>query len=300
MIRSLLTFLLLAGAAGAQEDPSVSGPVLGYIANAGELRPLFGIPGAVSWGPAVLSGIDAAAAGPKRDVAIACAAGHVELVRFDRPDERIPLFEGACTRIAFSHEGRAAVIYDAGAERLRVIKGLPDAPDASTEITWTGALGALALTDDGEHVLASSGEETLDILSDGSRLAIPGMGPAAAVALSGRTAWVAPSDQEALVEVELGAGPASIRSSLPEPAAALALSSDSRILAVVRRESGALSLWSRDTGERSEPAGSCAAVALEPLQGNAVFRLLTSVGASCILDADRDAPRVFILPGATQ
>jgi hypothetical protein len=301
LTRAAVALLILTSGGLSQDQAAVSGPVLGYALQDGSLRALFGIPGAVTWGPAILSELEAAAVSPARDVAIVCAGGQAFLAPLTRPDERSHLFDGACTRIVFSHQGRAAVVHDGSGQRLVVVAGLPAAPEIAREIEWTGEVSALALSDDAQKLVVAAAEDTFQVTPDGARLIIPGVGAASAAVMSGHTAWISAHDAAVVFEVDLGGEAASIRGSIAiPPSAALALSRDAAMLLALDRETLRPILWHIARGETIALQGACEAGSAGALDGNAVFQLITRGGRSCILDADRDSPRFFLLPGAPQ
>ena len=302
MKRTAIAFLLLAASGLTQEPPpAVSGPVLGYALHAGSLRALYGIPGAVTWGPAIVTGLDSAAVSPAQDVAIACGGGRVFLAPVDRPDERIDLLGVTCTRLVFSERGRAAVIHDESAQRLIVITGLPAAPLISREIEWAGALSAVAVTDDGARLLVAADEGAFEVSGDGARLALPGVGPASTATIAGQRVWISQRDEPVALEIDLGGEATSIRRSATVPrASALALSRDASMLAVIDRDTRRFFLWHIARGEAVPVEGSCEGDSLQALNGNAVFRLVANGGGSCIVDADREVARVFLVPGPPQ
>jgi hypothetical protein len=301
MKRNTIVLLFLASVAFAQDQPDVTGPVLGYAVQAGSLRALYGIPGAVSWGPAIAHEFDAAAVSPKRDAAIACAEGQVFVIPIHRPDERVRLFDATCSRIVFSDRGGAALILDEPARRLVVVTGLPSSAVMLWQIAWPGAVSALALTDNGARILVAGEDDAFQVSADGSRFALPGAGAVSSIAISGQTAWVSGRDEPVVLEIEVTSEAPSVRRSAILPsAAALAMSRDGAILAALDRETRRPFLWHVARGEAIPLEGACEGDTLQAFEGNAVFRVVGREGASCIIDADREAPRVFLLPGAPQ
>jgi hypothetical protein len=301
MKRTTFALLLFAHSGFAQERPEVNGPVLGYAVHAGSLRALYGIPGAVSWGPAIGPGLEAAAVSPKHDAAIACAGGQVFLIPVARPDERVRLLDAICTRIVFSDRGGAAVIHDQSARRLVVVTGLTSAPNTAWEIEAIGALSALAVTDDGAKLLVAGEDAAFQVSADGARFVLPGVGAVSSISITGQTAWISARDEPVALEIDLASGAPAVRKSATlASAAALAVSRDGAILAAIDRETKQPWLWHLSRGEAIAMEGACQGDSLQVLDGNAVFQLVGRDGKSCIIDADRETPRIFLLPGAPQ
>ncbi len=142
----------------------VQGPMLGYLPDAGSLRPIRGIPSAGAIGNplavdrafSLVSLLAAQNAALARDVAtgemvtltvdrnFAVTATVIESLGMEAPD-----------RIDASPGGATAIVTRFSTARIRVITGLPSAPVIAREID-TGFLGtvpfALAVSDDGEWV----------------------------------------------------------------------------------------------------------------------------------------------------
>jgi hypothetical protein len=301
LMRATITLLSLIFGGLAQNHPVVDGPVLGYVLHAGSLHALVGIPGAVTWGRIIASELETAAVSPAQNVAIACAQGRAFVVLLERPDERVPLFEGACTRIVFSHGGRAAVIHDEPAQQLRVITTLTAAPAVVREVSWAGKISAIAITDDASQLVVASGDATFAVPADGAHRVLPGVGAASAIAISRQSAWISGQEQNILLEIDLEGEAASVRSSVAlPPAAALSLSWDSTVLVMIDKESKQPVLWDIAQSGALRVEGTCEADSVQALHGNTVFRLIAANAGSCIVDGDRDPPKIFRLPGAPQ
>ena len=301
MKRTTIALCLTAFSALAQEEPAVTGPVLGYALHAGSVRALYGIPGAVSWGPEIIPGLETAAVSLKHDAAIACAGGQVFVLHFDRPEEKAHLFDASCTRIVFSDRGGAAVIHDEPADRLVVVTGFPTAPQIAREIERAGALSAIAVSNDGSKIVVAGEDGAFQVSADGARLALPGVATASSAAISGRTAWISARHEAVVLEIDLAGDAASIRKSATvPPLAGMVVSRDAAILAGIDRETRKPLLWHIAREEAIPMEGSCEGESIQTLDGNAVFRLVGRDGGSCIVDADREPPRIFLLPGAPQ
>ncbi|HSW50118.1 MAG TPA: hypothetical protein VLH09_08085, partial [Bryobacteraceae bacterium] len=154
----------------AQDAAPVSGPVLGFVADASNgIRPIIGIPGAATLGSALLSTAqtESVVFSPRRDYALALLAPdhRVALLRDLRAgpgaaDLPAPLGAG---RLAISPSGDAAVLYYPEARTVAVLTGLPDSPALSWSTTapqLDSAVAALAVADGGGGILLASGRQS--------------------------------------------------------------------------------------------------------------------------------------------
>jgi DNA-binding beta-propeller fold protein YncE len=153
-----------AGEPAASEAPPqsapVGGPSLGVLYDAGSraLRRVAGIPGAATIGQplATPAPLVEAWVSPLGDYAIAEVegAGDLVLLALDRePIDSRPLGVAAgVTRAAVSPRGSAAVLYRRESRTLRVITGLPAAPEVQAEVDVSAlplSVRSLAVSDDG-------------------------------------------------------------------------------------------------------------------------------------------------------
>lgn len=148
-----------ATAALAAWAGDISGPVAGYFFDAPSrsVRPVLGIPGASTIGQPLDLGFDAAVAAvaPAQDFLLAGGSdGRARLIRLSGgfAAEAFDALHGAPERIVFSPRGAAAVLVNAGT--LDVYTGLPGSPALARTLAVTASPAALAVSDDGEAVLA--------------------------------------------------------------------------------------------------------------------------------------------------
>ena len=135
-----------------------------FDAPTGSLRAVIGYPGAASFGPAILSGLEFGSAAPRENYAIALQNGNCVLITaLDSSASSSPI--PAVTRrpdgIAWSGDGTVAVLYSRAGNWLQVISGLPGNPSAGTYLdvaSLGGSLTAVAVDGTGKQIaVAASG-----------------------------------------------------------------------------------------------------------------------------------------------
>lgn len=291
---------LLAGQGGPA--PSFRGPLMGWLfdSSARQLRPVWGVPGAsLLGGPLEGPALAGAGVSPRGDYALVTdAEGSAAILRLPG-GELAPLAVGTPSLVALSPSGTAAALYSAEGGSLQVVTGLPGAPavgampyDAGTAPT------VLAVSDDGEAVLAVCGETLLLVGREGARsLAVPGAAAAlnfragthdVAVATAGGEIWLieAPDGEPRYRRI---AGP---EHGIEAPRA-VAFSRDGTRVYVA----GAAGAAVVDPGRGLVTAipCSCEPAGLSPLDGDSLF-LLTAAGPVVLLDASGAEPRTWLVP----
>ncbi len=312
-----LLLCLMAGAGIARlAAADLARPILGYVpgSNAGtSLVRLAGLPGAAYAEPAVELGDTLAqvALSPARDYALAVSAsGGLSLLRLDRtPLEPQPIDAVlGPDRIAISQNGAFAVVWPRASAAFQVLGGLPERPVLVREIGAAAlgdGVGALAVSDDGDLVLAAPGTAGGELLiftaETTARLPLPAPVSAAAfrpgrreaAVLAGGEVWLA-TDLAGAPGVRLLAG----GGQAPAEVAALEFSRDGRKLYVA--DAGAREIRIFDSAGLPAGAVSCDTppLALRRLEGNSVFWLGNSAaGTTRLLDDDSPAaPRVVSVP----
>ena len=169
---SALLGLALASGLCAQGEPDsrvLRGPVIGLVDDeTAGIRPILGIPGAATLGPALLArtGLASVALAPDHDYVLAILTEGRQVVIVSNlstaPNAAVLDVPADPSRIVFSPSGDAAALFYADTARVAAITGLPGSP----AISWTldlagmqGGLTALAISDGGGAVLvAASGE----------------------------------------------------------------------------------------------------------------------------------------------
>jgi len=148
---SLICTLSFAALSMAQAQPvGFAGPVEGYTFDAptASLRAIMGFPGAASFGPAVLNGLEFGSAAPSKNYAIAFQSGSFVLVNgLDSGNvstRAIPSVTRVPDGVAWSSDGTVAVLYSLAGNWLQTISGLPADPVAGASVEVPGNLGTLA------------------------------------------------------------------------------------------------------------------------------------------------------------
>ena len=137
------------GAARAQQI-GFGGPVEGYTFDppTASLRAVAGFPGAASFGPALLSGLEFASAAPQQNYALAFQSGNCVLVTSLDSGVVATLPIPAVVRrpdgIAWSADGSVAVLYSRAGGWLQTLSMLPGNPAAGSYIDLSGLGGSLA------------------------------------------------------------------------------------------------------------------------------------------------------------
>jgi hypothetical protein len=126
------------------------------------LRPIQGLPGASLLGPALdlPFAVNRAAILGTKDAAIAIDAtdaGQAWLVTGllagDLNANRLDGAIAGADRIAINAGGSVAVLYSKSSSQMQFVSGLPGSPSVSDPISLTGAVGAIAVSDDGGWAL---------------------------------------------------------------------------------------------------------------------------------------------------
>ncbi len=318
MWTTAVAVLLAASLASGQDGSArISGPVLGYVLDgeAAGVRPIFGLPGAATLGPlldlggeihraAIAQQMDylLAAIGPERRVTLLRnLAGEVSSTPVA---EAVP----APDRILLSPAGSAAALLYADRGLVQVVAGLPDAPAVSRTLelaSLPAGAKVWAVSDDGNSLLlsAATGDSEGLYLFDAEgnlRLLLPTGEASAAVFLGAGTEVVlADSLRNAVYrvsaegEVTLLAGE---RDGISKPTA-VSVSRDRSRVFVVNEGSGTIAALDLTGGPPSLVSCDCALTRLEPLQGNAVFRLTDLSGEPMwLLDGGAPEARVVFVP----
>lgn len=143
----------------------VGGPVAGYLydSTVAALRPIQGIVGAATLGsPVGEAGIRNAVSAPSKNFSLLIREGTETPVVLFRgigtpAPESLPFAEIANPDlIVISRDGASALAYQAATKTLRLVRGLPDAPEVSkpADVTGLGNLEAAAVDREGRALLA--------------------------------------------------------------------------------------------------------------------------------------------------
>jgi len=163
-LKPLLSLFLMGtaflGPARAQQI-GFTGPVEGYTFDppTASLRAVAGFPGAASFGPALLSGLEFGSAAPQQNYALAFQSGNCVLVTSLDSGVVSTLPIPAAVRrpdgIAWSADGSVAVLYSRAGSWLQTISTLPGNPTAGSYIDLSslgGSLTAVAVDGKGQQV----------------------------------------------------------------------------------------------------------------------------------------------------
>jgi DNA-binding beta-propeller fold protein YncE len=165
--------LLTGAAAGGQLLGTLSGPVWGYVFDAGteKLRPLLGIPGSSTLGKSVELAFTPSwtlTLDSRHVVASTAQRPELQVVDLSTAPPSIAAIAGipaGPTSAAASLHGTSAVFYHADAHALRIVSGLPQSPAAnSIDLSLDGPVTRMAISDDGRllvYSVAENGGETL-------------------------------------------------------------------------------------------------------------------------------------------
>lgn len=303
-MRTPLLALLIGSAAWAQRP--VAGPFLGFLPASGELRQLAGAPGAALIGAHLPLGAaaNALSVSPEQDYVLALSAETGSLISIDRDGASHDLgaaLSGA-NRIEISPRGKSALVWNAASSKAQIWKGLPGSPTAGGEIDLAALPASprsLAISDDGEVVLAGVAESLYLVKGDGSAAPLSASGHLDALAfLAGNHDAVAADtagNRLLLIRNADGSGETKVLAENLQPAL-VAVSRDNR-KAYATTSAGII--WSVDlqSGETHQTDCGCAITSLQRLSGNALFRLTGDPSNPLLLFEDHEAgPRILFIP----
>jgi len=309
--------LLMAPAAARPATDSIEGPRLGFVFDhaAKSVRPILGIPGAATLGQALESGLDLRkiAISPMQDYVLATEGDHnqvVVLATNHTPMAAVAV-QGADRgpdQLSISAGGTAAALYYKGGNHVQVISGLPAAPKISARLYLSSgqAPSALAISDDGQTLLAGVGDSVYWVSPSGEVPVLKGLHKIVSIALaSNHTALVADGVANQIhrvqnvttaVEPDIVAGS---KEGIASPVA-VAMSHDGKRAFVANGKSGTIAIV--DLNAKTE-AGllscQCKPTGLDRLAGTDVFRLTEpSSGPMWVLEAAAHQSRIVFVPPA--
>lgn len=188
-VRAVIPWIVFAGSLAGQTS-ALSGPSLGFVfdADAKGIRPILGIPGSASLGKPLDLGITIAkaAVSPQQDYMLVFSSdSSFLLVRSDNgvisTDTNVNV-SGVPDLIAISPGGQSAVLYYRQNAILQVLTGLAKSINVSPGIdisAFPNSLDTLAITDDGQSILAGVPNNTTPGSQSGEVFIIPADGTAA-------------------------------------------------------------------------------------------------------------------------
>lgn len=310
------------------------------VDNAQHVRPLIGIAGAASVGSALDLGfsVTQAAVPPAHDYVLAMAAGSnwPILVRVgsgqvtpqftafigagsqtncDTADaSNIRQFRSSCVtrpaadpgtvidRVALSPSGSAAALLSSGSSRVYTFTHLSQtvAPGHQIDVSATGPILSLAVSDDGQTVAVGAGGG-LYLSSYGGRLRLAAAVsyPAAIAFLHGSAdAAIADSAQNTIYFLSSGQvfPIASAGDGISAPVA-IGISNDNQRIFVANSQSNSIATLSSGGSAAAPVYCNCSLTGLFPTNTDSVFRLTDFTGKPVLLfDASRQTPRITFVP----
>ena len=253
-----LSFFVAAANVPAQET-RLAGPVSGLVFDSGSrsLRRIIGVPGSAYVGDAVLADLDLAAAAPNSRAILAIMGGALNVLRSSEDGSLSPsTIEGGmgdADRVVWNRTSSAAVIGNSGTGPLQLWRDQPGGVTALGSLA--GRILALAVSDNGSHVVAAIENEGVFVLTAGTEARrIASLTRPNAIALSGEDLFIADGERQEILRVTsfadggspelfVGAG-----QGLEDPVG-LAISRDRSLLLVSSRASRSLAVLRSGTGE---------------------------------------------------
>lgn len=285
----------------------VRGPVMGYLADSGTLRTLYGIPAAGWVGDPLapdrpLSHIEMSA---DQSRALAIAADTGALMLLTPSTGATTHVNGAASgadRIVFSPGGTAAALWFSAVDRIQVVSGLSATPSVrDIDASFLAADPAsLAVSDDGLWVAGAWSSSVYAFGPDGRASVLPVQGPAEALCFfHGRADVAVITAAQVVIVADIGGAvvpnviytkpndppPADPATAPPaEVAAGFAVSFDNRYLAIAGNL-GALATFDLTAGTSAGGNCNCSPTGLAGM-GGSLFRLTgVNDGAMKVFDA---------------
>lgn len=299
-------------------------PVLGFVLDESlhRLRPIVGISGAASLGPAFPSDVDlnVVAVSPKQDYVLALLGdtreAHILMAKDAFNATRIEGVLPGADRIVLSPDGSAAVLYSESTAQAQIVSGLPDHPSTSWNMdlsTLPARPGVMAVNDSGSVLLVAQMPSEPASTDDPPPVAVFSLagnltyvklgGPVTAIAfVSGRTdAILAGGSQVVLIgdiagqanAMDLTGGDTRVSGTI-----AVAATPDARKVFVASRDTSKVVIFS--TGGEAPTTASCPCdlSGLFRLKGTSLYRVTPYTGDPLwMLDVSGANPRVvFVSP----
>jgi len=299
---------MAAVAAVAVRAGDISGPVTGYVfdASARQVRPVLGIPGASTMGQPLELGFDLAlaAVAPAQDYLLAGGSdGQTRLVLLSGgvTAKSFDTLHGVPARVAFSPRGTAVLLVNT--DTADIYTGLPGAPLLARTLALSRRPGSLAVTDDGEVVLAVFGGALYLAGTGAEWKEIDGAGEVALAAF-------APSSRIAAVVSSGGA--VALYRTMPDPGDRSVLAPENSVAApssvgfsakgkvlVASGDTRTVTMLDPDGGAPVKVPCSCSPTGLIAM--GSLFRLNELSDAPLwLLDSSEDQPRLFFVPVVLQ
>jgi len=305
MIAKFSLLAVLAGACFAAES-QIEGPKLGYMYDreASLLRPILGIPGSALFGEPLSSDLREAVVSPSQDYAVGVFGDDSAVGILNLAGANLRPLKGAKpspTRIVLSPNGASAAIVNG--THVQVFTEMPDNATAGAEFDLAGEGAALAVSDDGELVLAAVAESESTALysynKSGAAHRILSAGKIKSVEFLNRSHDAVFADEaEGKIFLLRGGIDASLAGRVESPTA-VAASLDNRKIFVASTASQSVTSLSLDDGTSISSSCGCEPVGLARLSGGAAFRITDrSDLPAWIFDAGGAEPRILFIPKA--
>jgi hypothetical protein len=314
-----LALLISPAAVQPASNSSIEGPRLGFVFDHAikSVRPILGIPGAATLGKPLETGLDLRkiAISPMQDYVLATEGEHNQVVVL--ATNRTPLVAVAVQgadrgpdQLSISAGGTAAALYYKGGNHVLVISGLPGAPKISARLYLSAgqAPSALAVSDDGQTLLAGVADSVYWVSPSGEVPVLRGLHKIVSIALAANhTALVADGVANEIhrvqnvttaVEADVVAG---AKQGIAAPIA-VAMSHDGKRGFVANSKSGTIAIFDLQAKtELSQLSCQCTPTGLDRLAGADVFRLTEPLnGPMWVLDGTAHQSRIVFVPPAAK
>ena len=312
-LQSVLFVFAGAGVLIAQPpsyDPALGGTVTGIVLDANSrLRPVFGVPGASTLGPAIA--IDAAiqviAIAPYQDYVLGLQGDDRQLVISTLGASQPRLLATGIVSATLSPKGSSLLLLQQTGASAQVVSGLPSA----AAVAWTADLSALpappssiAISDDGTAVLAASPEggnvSIFLVTAGGGPRIVASVGQLAGLSfLPGTTDALLGDAQAGLVQLLRGLSDSASLTLVADSVAPVdvASSHDGRRFYIASANPAGVIAVDRASGTQELIACACNPTALVRLGRSGVFRLTeSSAGLFWLFDSAPTARRIVWVP----
>lgn len=308
--RLLFSTLLVSLTLNAQD---VTGPVAAYIPDpaGSSLQPVLGVRGAAILGDSLPldSSLSILGISPAQEYLLAADRNSGSLIMLTTGTSIVRAIDGALAGadlVRMSPRGSAAVLR-AGSQ-IQIVSGLPGNPrvQSAVDISASGKVSALAVTDDGAlavAVLGSGTDSALYSISTSGELRWLGalrQDVRIAVSNNGRSAVIAGAATNELWIVDDISGDFSLRrlagpdQGISGPVG-VAFSDDNRRV-LVAHAAGVIRVNLQDSSLDSAPC-ACTPTTLSRIRGNSAFRLTdVSDQPMWVLDGGSDTPGIWFVP----
>src|SRR5436190_9042251 len=321
LIAFLIAGLWTSGHPAFAQDPgAIGGYTLGFVfdGRSSGLRPLVGIPGAAVLGAKLETGVAIRQAylSPRQNYAVALTENGTVLVSMSSTAAPAiaPLGLDASAEgvVALSPDGSAGAFYNVSDAVIRIVTGLPAAPNVVRSVpvaAISGAIRLLAISNDAAQLVAAvdtTGANTLtQIDADGNGRTLANSTHISALQFIGDSKDVLVADDaDDTISVVQDVSASAVWRPLAGAGEGVAgpvsvdVSLDGKLVIVANGRARNIFVFDPNGSQRATYACPCTPAELGRLNGNSVF-LLTDVsgtGPLWIFDGDSATPRVVFVP----